>query len=98
MPIPHSAVETYTGVWFTENDQFWPDGKPFHYYIIQCPDCLQSLVQLMSWEQVKHFGLEGAEEFVERSAKELWMDQAKCHHIIFSYQEIKSNDGPADLD
>lgn len=89
MPTQHSAGSKYDGVWFTEDDQFWPDGRPYHYYIIQCPECLQSLVQLFSWEQAKQFGMEGAEELVEKTAKRLWMDKADCHHIVFSYEDIR---------
>jgi hypothetical protein len=92
MPTQHSASAKYEGVWFTEDDQFWPDGKPYHYFIVQCPECLQSLVQLLSWPHAKVMGLEGAEEFVEKQARRLWMEKADCHHIIFKFEEIRGPD------
>lgn len=92
----HSASEKYGGVWLSDDEQSWPDGRPFHYFIIQCPECLQSLVQLLSWPHARFLGLEGAEEFVERAAKRLWMDKADCHHIVFSYEEL-SDKGDGNL-
>ena len=61
----------------------WRQIQDGYFYIVQCPVCQISISIELTGELADDLGLEGAEEKIERTAAEVWMNEDDCRHIQF---------------
>lgn len=71
--------EIVDGKWF--NIQI--DDIVWHVLLVQCPKCGLGIRYVITQEEIKRCGLEGAEEFAENIVREQWARETDCPHLEF---------------